>query len=348
MIVKVQYFNPVTKKYFGRDYSYFSEDTLQVGDVVTVPVKDGTGRAKVSAVNVPESEIEAFKDKVKTIPSNSIVKPQTLVEAIELAEPGIIHEAKVEFKLFDDPKPQESIISQAEKVVEQTQTEAIQETLSQVDPMGTIATVKISPEINTEFLNLRTQVEGLAKYAASRIIKSLEDIKAANDDIILISKVSNAVEDLRKSYTQPLNDHIKAINLTFKQLSEPLEMADKITDDKILAYRRDVIKKQQEAEAINRQKGELARREAEFNGTGEVTINTEPVIVPEVPKTVKTESGTLGIRKIRKARVVDFSKLPDNYKLPNQRLLDTAASTGVQAIAGVEFYIDEQVTHRSR
>ncbi len=331
-IVKVQYLNPVTNQFFSREYSYFSEDTLQVGDIVTVPVKDGTGKAKVSVVNVPESEIEAFKDKMKTIPANSIVKPHTLVEAIEMAEPGIIHEAKMTVKLFDDPKPENQIT----------------EVFSRVDPMGTIATVKISPETNADFIALRSQVESLAKYAEVRVIKSLEDIKAATDDKVLIKKVSDAIEELRKTYTQPLNDHVKTINLTFKQLSEPLDLANKITDEKILTFRKEVEKKRQEAEAINQQKIELARKEASFNGTGEVTINTTPVEVPEVSKTVKTETGTLGVRRTRKARVIDFAKLPDTYKLENTRLLNAAASSGVKEIPGVEFYFEESITTRSR
>lgn len=57
----------------GREYTYRSEIDLQTGDTVELPhpkpVPDGTpyNRGTVTAVNVPETEIEAFKDKVKAI-----------------------------------------------------------------------------------------------------------------------------------------------------------------------------------------------------------------------------------------------------------------------------------------
>lgn len=337
-IVKVQYLNPVTNQFFSREYSYFSVDELKIGDIVNVPVKDSTGKAKVTSINVPESEIEAFKDKVKTIPAGSIIQESLDFRHYKVSPEPISDEAR---KIITGGRD-EMISAVCGTDKDYTVTDKIGSQLMQT------ATVNIKPELNDSFVSLRSEVEKLAKYAESRVIKSLEDIKAATDDKVLIKKVSDAIEELRKTYTQPLNDHVKTINLTFKQLSEPLDLANKITDEKILTFRKEVEKKRQEAEAINQQKIELARKEASFNGTGEVTINTTPVEVPEVSKTVKTETGTLGVRRTRKARVIDFAKLPDTYKLENTRLLNAAASSGVKEIPGVEFYFEESITTRSR
>ncbi|MDL2214439.1 hypothetical protein LJB76_02620 [Clostridia bacterium OttesenSCG-928-O13] len=65
-IVKVQY-RIKDGSYGSREYSYFSAIPLEVGDEVMVPVRDKTGAARVSAINVPESEIADFADRVKTI-----------------------------------------------------------------------------------------------------------------------------------------------------------------------------------------------------------------------------------------------------------------------------------------
>jgi hypothetical protein len=70
-IVKVRYFSETTGELRAREYTYFSEESLQVGDIITVPVRDTFAKAKVSAINVPESEIAAFRDKVKTIPARA-------------------------------------------------------------------------------------------------------------------------------------------------------------------------------------------------------------------------------------------------------------------------------------
>ena len=57
----------------GREYTYWSEIDLKPGDIVELPHSrpqpDGTPymRGEISKVDVPEEEIDAFRDKVKTI-----------------------------------------------------------------------------------------------------------------------------------------------------------------------------------------------------------------------------------------------------------------------------------------
>jgi hypothetical protein len=70
-LVKVKFFKYGMPS--GRDYTYFSEADVKVGDIVelphSVPQPEGTpyNKGVVTQVDVPEVEIEKFKDKVKTI-----------------------------------------------------------------------------------------------------------------------------------------------------------------------------------------------------------------------------------------------------------------------------------------
>ncbi len=91
-IVKVQYYSMTTGELSPREYSYYSIDRLAVGDIVTVLVRDTTTKAKVTAVDVPEAEIAAFKDKMKTIPAGSVLGE---VEG----EDVVVKEATVEEKV---------------------------------------------------------------------------------------------------------------------------------------------------------------------------------------------------------------------------------------------------------
>jgi hypothetical protein len=211
------------------------------------------------------------------------------------------------------------------------------------------AVVAIDLKTDLEFLQLRGEAHRLLMYAESRVIESAADAKSATDDLGLISLAKKSIEDNRQRYVRPLNEYVKTVNATFKALSDPVEQADKITRSKILAYRAAAEEQRRKAEEINRQKEELARKEAEFNGTGEVTIDTTPVIVPEAqPNHIRADMGTAGTIKTRKARVIDFALLPDAYKLPNEKLLATAARTGVQSIPGVEFYVEESLRVTTR
>lgn len=72
----------------GREYTYRSEVEVKVNDIVELPhpapQPEGTPNNKgmVTHINVPESEIEAFKDKVKTI--IGVVPAQEDTESEEL------------------------------------------------------------------------------------------------------------------------------------------------------------------------------------------------------------------------------------------------------------------------
>ena len=70
-IVKVRFLNEAYEP-IGREYSYFTADPLFLDEFVQVPVGDNrVVKATVTAINVPDSEIAAFRDRVKTIPSGS-------------------------------------------------------------------------------------------------------------------------------------------------------------------------------------------------------------------------------------------------------------------------------------
>ena len=68
-IVKVRYISETTRRLSDREYTYYSEKPLELGVKVNVPVKDTVAPAVVTTVDVPEEEIQEFKNFVKTIPA---------------------------------------------------------------------------------------------------------------------------------------------------------------------------------------------------------------------------------------------------------------------------------------
>jgi hypothetical protein len=61
-IIKVQFLKGEVPS--GKAYTYFSEETVSTGDLVQI---NSSAKGIVTEVDVSESEIEAFRDKVKTI-----------------------------------------------------------------------------------------------------------------------------------------------------------------------------------------------------------------------------------------------------------------------------------------
>ena len=73
-IVKVRYGAEATE---GREYSYYSEEALHLGDLVEVPTKNGLLKARVTATGVDPAEVAAFKDAMKTIRAGSLIAVET-------------------------------------------------------------------------------------------------------------------------------------------------------------------------------------------------------------------------------------------------------------------------------
>ncbi len=55
----------------GREYSYISKEKVEVGDIVVVREPDSPGaeapKGIITMIDVPEAEVEKFKDRLKTI-----------------------------------------------------------------------------------------------------------------------------------------------------------------------------------------------------------------------------------------------------------------------------------------
>lgn len=87
-IIKVQFLKGETPS--GKAYTYFSDEVVSVGNLVQI---NDSAKGIVTEVDVPESEIEAFRDKVKTIAG--IVNEKELV-----AESGESVDKKGRYKII--------------------------------------------------------------------------------------------------------------------------------------------------------------------------------------------------------------------------------------------------------
>lgn len=66
-IIKVRFIGEDNTPY-GGEYSYYSEEKVEIGDVVYIDTPyDNDSKAIVTTTDVHEEEVESFKDKMKTI-----------------------------------------------------------------------------------------------------------------------------------------------------------------------------------------------------------------------------------------------------------------------------------------
>lgn len=71
-IIKVKFLKG--RQAVGRDYTYFTPEPVEVGDIVDIDTDRGVAKGMVTFVDVPEAEIAPFKDRAKTIIGKSKAK----------------------------------------------------------------------------------------------------------------------------------------------------------------------------------------------------------------------------------------------------------------------------------
>ena len=176
------------------------------------------------------------------------------------------------------------------------------------------------------------------EYAEKRIIKGTDDMTLAGDDLIIIRRLRKTMDSRRKDYLMPFQDHVKEVNDAYKSLMAPVEAADKITGDKMLAFNAEQDRIRAEQERINSLRMEAAKADAALHN-GELTesVNLVEVLPPVATKT-QSELGSTGQRDNWQFEITDFSLLPDEYKMPDAVKLGKVVRAGLHTIPGVRVF----------
>ena len=209
------------------------------------------------------------------------------------------------------------------------------------------ALVKIRPQADEEVIALHEQALRLCDYAEALVILSDDNVKAATNDLIIIGKLKKAMEAKKREYLDPPKVYAEAIRETYSSLMDPIFRADKITGNKILVYRAEQKREHQEQEEINRLRLEAAQKDAALhNGEISEPVNLVEVVAPP-PKHYRAEAGTLGTAEIWQFEVIDFSLLPDDYKLPDMVKIRKVVTAGA-TIPGVKAWQEETLKRSAR
>ena len=234
-------------------------------------------------------------------------------------------------------QPRNQDETMAELYAEWESSEAAQAQAEQVP--GQSALLKVNPDNDKVALALYDSGMRLKEYAVSRVIASEADIKAASADLGIISKLKSALETSRKEYTEPLNAHVKSVNAAFKAMAQPIIDADDITRKKILDYQAKQRAKAVEEERINALRLEAAQAEAVLN-EGVISQPVNMVEVTAAPQAVhRAADTTLGGTKATKWKVVDFSLVPDEFKVLDDKKINKLVTNG-GTIEGIETYTE--------
>jgi len=231
--------------------------------------------------------------------------------------------------------------------------------------------VNISPATDPKYDMLKDQIVGLTKSIAMLPVETEEDVGKVNTEVNIGRKLSSQIESLRKEYKNPLIQYGRQIDQAFKELSDPIAAAEKVAKDKVLAFHKvqaeaaerirqenlRKIREQAEMQRLIDEENERLRQEQTVDQeTGEVTgpelmgPEPEPELVAPVSvlEKVASDHGSSTVKMVGKWKVADFAKVPDTYKIINEKMINNMVRDGCREIPGVEIWEEPDVSFRAK
>lgn len=169
--------------------------------------------------------------------------------------------------------------------------------------------------------------------------------------LTIAASTSKRVEEARLEITRPLKAKAKEIEDAVRPLAEALEGLITAGKRKVLEWQR------REAERVRREREERERQEADARRAAQAaaTASQKPVPVPapappipDAPRGVRTDYGTASVRQSWDFEIVDASKLPPAFVMPNEKAIRAAVNAGSREIPGVRVFQRQDLAVRVR
>lgn len=202
----------------------------------------------------------------------------------------------------------------------------------------------------------RSNAQEWIKTAGDLVLTDDESVRQATDLTAWVAELLAKLEAARKVWTEPITADAKTVNDFFRELRTPLEEADRIVREKLLAWKRERERIAREAQIAEERRLQEERRRIEEAVANEElpaeAIDEVPVAAytpPPPPTTVRSTLGSATFRKVWTFEVVDPKQVPDEFWLIDEGAIGRQVRAGRRAIPGVRiFQTDELASRRSR
>ncbi len=210
-----------------------------------------------------------------------------------------------------------------------------------------------------QLIAFQKRAEVYYNKASLFVIVDNDSYLASAEDLKQIKAQIKAIEDYRKSITDPINEQIKRIKAFFDVPINKLKEAEEVIKGAILKYQKEQERIRLEEQARLREEAEKRRLELEQKAkkleeqgktekAEEVKQQAETIITPILANDTVKVAG-ISKMKVWKYRITNESLIPREYLIPNEKMLTQIAKStkGALKIPGVEFYCEETIAAKS-
>jgi hypothetical protein len=201
-----------------------------------------------------------------------------------------------------------------------------------------------------QVVRYESQATDIGARADALVIKSEADYQAGLALVAEMKALFKAIEDDRKSITDPINQSLKRINARYKGPKDYLEAHFRPLERRCGTFYAEQQRKAREAEAkalaAQQAKQEKANARAEELGVAPAMVAPVAPRVAAPAKTTQFSDGSsVGMRAVKKWRVTDEGQIPREFWMLDEKKLNGAARAGI-TVPGIEIY--EEYTTSAR
>jgi len=170
-------------------------------------------------------------------------------------------------------------------------------------------------------------------------VENQTEADEANEILKKITHGLKLMEEKRKSFTAPLNQSLKEINETFKQMALPVNAAKTALSDRLMSWRR------QEQARIDEERAKAVREEERRRKIQEAHAAKGHVVKEDITPVAKpipfSVNDTTKTRLTWTYEIEDDTKIPRDYLTVNGPAITQAVRAGVRDIPGVKIFQKE-------
>lgn len=174
--------------------------------------------------------------------------------------------------------------------------------------------------------------------AEALVVAKDEDLATATELLTKINLAGDMIKKRKEEITKPLNEALKSARDLFRPLEDAQQTAKGIVAQKMVDYKRvvdEARRKEQERLAARVEKGTMKME----------TAQRKMDEIPEEQKSVKTEVGTVSFKEVPVPVIVDVTKIPREYLVPDMVAINKAVKAGIE-IPGIKVEIRTDISNR--
>ena len=186
-------------------------------------------------------------------------------------------------------------------------------------------------DTNVKLVAIREDMKSIYAEVGSLIVTGQESFVTASDIRNKVRKRKTRVDELRKEAIAPFKEEVDRYNNLFRIELDNLDELLRKVDGKLIAFTEEEEKKARAEQARLKEEREKleAERKALQDQNPEMEVTIAPAPLPQIveaPKTtIRSESGTMSVKKIWTYEITDISlllKTHPEFFVPDSKLIN--------------------------